>query len=168
MPTHSSRREMLRGAAVAPLLGLGLPARGAETCGGMSFADFNVYISRFNANDPGFIEFYHPEVVLELGETQIRGAQGIGDFYANVKRYIRERLEITHFISDEGGIAVEIPTTFECIADWEDSFWGRPLKKGEVMRIVSFVLYRVEEGRFKHIKSARYKMINDWQAESSA
>ena len=40
------------------------------------------------------------------------------------------------FVADEHTVAVEIPTRFECIADWTDSFWGVPLKKGQVMRAV--------------------------------
>jgi hypothetical protein len=41
------------------------------------------------------------------------------------------------------------------------------LKKGQVMRIVSFGFYQVEDRKFKHIKSARYKQIHDWQFENA-
>jgi hypothetical protein len=74
---------------------------------------------------------------------------------------------VTVFVADENTVAVEIPTRFECIADWDNSFWGVPLKKGQVMRIVSFGFYQVEDRKFKHIKSARYKQIHDWQFESA-
>jgi len=103
--------------------------------------------------------------VLELSGSEIRGDQGIRDFYANVKRYIKERVDVTTFIRDGNLLAVEIPTTFEVIADWEDSFWGVPLKKGQVMRIVSWGIYEIEDGKFKRIRTARYKMVNDWQFE---
>ena len=132
---------------------------------GMSRERFQEYITLFNNNDPRFIEFYHDDVTLELGATAIRTPQGIADFYSNVKQYIRESLQVTQYISDANGIAVELPTEFACIRDWPDSFWGRPIRKGEVLRIISFVLYRVEEGKFRHIKSARYRLINDWQQE---
>jgi len=134
-------------------------------CGGMSRERFEEYITLFNNNDPGFIQFYHDDVVLELGATSIHTPQGIADFYKNVKTYIRESLQISQFIADANGIAVELPSEFGCFKDWDDSFWGRPIKQGEVLRIISFVLYRVEDGKFTHIKSARYKMINDWQQE---
>ena len=156
-----NKREFLLAGA-----GLALTASataGAASSNRISRAEYDVYLNRFNSNDMNFIEIYHPEVVLELGAKQIVGNIGIRDFYANVKKYIKETVEVTEFISDEGGLAVEIPTRFECIADWADSFWGVPLKKGQVMRIVSFGFYKVVDRKFSHIKSARYKMIHDWQ-----
>ena len=131
----------------------------------MTREQFEEYIGLFNQNAPGFIRFYHDDVVLELGDAVIRTPQGIADFYNNVKRHIRESLQIGQFIADADGIAVELPSEFGCFRDWPDSFWGRPIKQGEVLRIVSFVLYRVEDGRFKHIRSARYKLVNDWRQE---
>ena len=110
----------------------------------MSRADYDDYLRLFNGNDPAFIKYYHPDVVLELNGSEIRGSEGIRDFYANVKKYIREKVEVTAFIRDGNQLAVEIPTTFEVIADWEDSFWGKPLKKGQVMRIVSWGIYDIE------------------------
>ena len=41
--------------------------------------------------------FYHSDVVLELSGSEIRGAQGIKNFYADVKKYISERVEVTNF-----------------------------------------------------------------------
>ena len=104
-------------------------------------------------------------MVLELGTSQIVGAEGIRDFYANVKQYIKERVDVTTFITDGNQLAVEIPTTFEVIKDWDDSFWGVPLKKGQVMRIISWGFYDIEDGKFKRIRTARYRMVNDWQME---
>lgn len=132
---------------------------------GMTREAYNEYLALFNANDPTFIKFYHPDVVLELSGSEIRGAEGIRDFYANVKQYIRERVDVTTFISDGNLLAVEIPTTFEVIRDWDDSFWGIPLKQGQVMRIVSWGIYEIEDGKFKRIRTARYRMVNDWQME---
>jgi hypothetical protein len=132
---------------------------------GMMRADYDEYLALFNANDPSFIKFYHPDVVLDLNGSKIRGAQGIKDFYADVKKYISEKVEVTTFIRDGDKLAVEIPTTFEVIADWDDSFWGVPLKKGQVLRIVSWGIYDIEDGKFKTIRTARYKLVNDWQFE---
>lgn len=131
----------------------------------MSREAYDDYLERFNANDPSFIEYYHPDVVLELSGSEIRGAQGIKDFYANVKQYIKETVEVTTFIYDGKQLAVEIPTTFEVTADWDNSFWGVDLKKGQVLRIVSWGIYDIEDGKFKKIRTARYRIINDWQFE---
>jgi len=132
---------------------------------GISREAYNEYLELFNYNDMSFIKFYHPDVVLELGTSEIRGAEGIRDFYAVVKEHISERVDVTAFIADEDQLAVEIPTTFEVIKDWEDSFWGVRLKKGQVMRIISWGIYDIEDGKFKRIRTARYRMINDWQFE---
>ncbi|HTQ99149.1 MAG TPA: nuclear transport factor 2 family protein [Candidatus Acidoferrum sp.] len=156
----NKREFLLAGGTLALAASTGTRAAGSNR---ISREEYNVYLERFNSNDMTFIDFYHPNVVFELGATQIVGNTAIRDFYANVKKHIKETVEVAEFISDEGGIAVEIPTRFECIADWPDSFWNVPLKKGQVMRIVSFGFYKVVDRKFAHIKSARYKMIHDWQ-----
>ena len=127
--------------------------------------EFMEYITLFNNNDPGFTKFYHDDVVLELGTTQIRTPQGILDFYKDVKAHIHERVEVTHYISDATGIAAELPSEFKVYRDWPNGYFRRPLKAGEVLRIVSFVMYWVEDGKFRHIKSARQRLVNDWQME---
>jgi outer membrane receptor protein involved in Fe transport len=50
---------------------------------------------------------------------------------------------------------------------WEDSFWGVSLKQGQVMRIISFGFYHVEDRKFRRVKAARYKMIHDGQMVST-
>ncbi|MES2606069.1 MAG: nuclear transport factor 2 family protein [Pseudomonadota bacterium] len=157
-----NKRDFLRNSTGLVLAAAAAPALSAAS-NRISREEYQVYVDKFNANDMTFIEFYHPEVVLELGATEIVGDTGIRDFYANVKKYIKETVTVNEFISDEGGIAVEIPTRFECIADWEDSFWGVPLKKGQVMRIISFGFYKVRDRKFSRVKAARYKVVHDWQ-----
>jgi hypothetical protein len=168
-----SRRRMLAGAttmAVGLAAGAGLApriARAADTaCGGLSRSEFMEYMTLFNSNDPSFTKFYHDDVVLELGTEAIRTAKGIRDFYAEVKTHIREKVDVALFISDATGIAVELPTEFRVIKDWENGFFKRPLKVGEVMRTVSWVLYNVQDRKFKHIRSTRYKQVHDWRMES--
>lgn len=160
------KREFLKAGAGLALASVAVQAQPAVS-GAITRAEYQRYVDLFNANDPAFIEYYHPDVVLELGASEIRGDTGIRDFYANVKKYIKEQVDVTVFVADENTIAVEIPTRFECIADWDASFWGVPLKKGQVMRIISFGFYTVADRKFKHIKSARYKMIHDWQMENA-
>ena len=164
--TSVTRRTMLRGAGASLLaVAATAPVIGAEPCGAYPRDRYERYLALFNANDPGYADFYHEDVVLELGTSTIRGRQGILDFYTNVKRHIRESLQLTDYIADANGIAAEVPTEFVCYNDWPDSFWNRPLHRGEVMRVISFAFYRVVDGRFAHIKSARYRLLNDWQQE---
>jgi hypothetical protein len=167
----ASRRRVLTGATTTALglaAGATFAPRVAQAdagCGGLSRAEFMEYIQLFNANNPEFIKFYHDDVVLELGATSIKTPRGIRDFYAQVKAHIKEKVEVTHFVSDATGIAAELPTEFRVFKDWENGFFQRPLKAGEVMRTISFVLYNVQDRKFKHIKSARYKQIHDWRME---
>lgn len=158
---------LVTGIAGTALLGA-TPAHASEACGGLSQDEFTQYLTLFNNNDFGFTDYYHPDVVLELGNTQITTASGIRDFYAEVKQYVQETVQVNQFISDANGIATEFATEFRCIKDWEDSFFRRSLKAGEVMRRIGFVHYTVEDRKFKHIKTSLFRLVNDWRLESGA
>ncbi len=161
-----NKREFLTLGAGSLLLGATAPVLAADS-GPLTREEYQRYLDLFNANDPRFIEFYHPEVEFELNGTQMKGNTTIRDFYANVKKYIKEEVTCTEYVASETTVAVEIPTRFECIADWDDSFWGVPLKKGQVMRIITFGFYKVQDRKFIGIKTARYKIIHDWQLETA-
>jgi hypothetical protein len=134
--------------------------------GGLPLARYLQYVNLFNNDDPRFIEFYHPDVVLELGNATIRTAQGIRDFYKEVHAHIHEKVEVSHYVSDATGIAAELPSEFKVYKDWaEPNYFKRPLKAGEVFRVISLGMYQVENGKFRHIKAARYKLINEWRME---
>lgn len=171
----SARRRALATGALGATAGLaGLVACGGGNAPPAPAADARVlsreryeqYVAWFNANDPRFIEFYHPDVVLELGNATIEGATAIRDFYAQVKAHIHETVTINHFVADATGVAAEIPTEFRVYRDWPlPNYFNRELKAGEVFRVVSFGLYWMQDGLFRHIKAARYKLVNDWQME---
>jgi hypothetical protein len=161
-----NKRQFLQAGAGLALAGAAASGR-AATPGVMTREDYLRYVALFNANDPAFIEYYAPDVVFEVGTTTMQGATTIRDFYANVKTYIKEEVEVTMFVADENTVAVEIPTRFECIKDWDDSFWGVPLKQGQVMRIISWGHYALTDGKFTSIKSARYKIVHDWRIENA-
>ena len=153
------------GAATTPALAA-QPAAAAGGCGGITRERYMQYVEWFNANDPRFIDYYHPDVELELGGQTIKGAEGILNFYKEVKAHIKEKVEISHFVSDATGIAGVMPTEFKVYKDWpKPNFFNRDLKAGEVMRTVTFGMYWVQDGKFRTIKTARYRQINDWKME---
>lgn len=171
----TTRRQMLAGASLATAAAIAAPAMTAQPApaptaprsGGMPLARYMQYVEWFNANDPRFLQFYHPKVVLELGNATLQGAAAIRDFYAEVKSHIHEKVEVNHYIADATGIAAELPTEFRVYKDWpEPNYFRRPLKAGEVFRVVSFGLYWLEDGLFRQIKAARYKLVNDWKMEA--
>ena len=166
-----SRRGLLNGtvALAASVAAVATrPSVAANACGGLTREEFLEYVTLFNANDPKFIRFYHDDVVFELGATTvIKGAQAIREFYTPVKAHIHEKVEVAQFVSDATGIAAELPTEFRCYKDWENGYFQRPLKAGEVMRTVSFGFYEVKDRKFRHIRAVRYKQIHDWRMESA-
>jgi hypothetical protein len=168
--TMHNRRNFLTVGAAGAMAGLtACSGSGPQAPGAMSRESYLQYVQWFNDNDPRFIDFYHPDVVLELGNTTITGAQAILEFYSEVKAHIKETVTVTHFVSDATGVATEIPTEFRVYKDWpEPNYFRRPLKTGEVFRVVSFGLYWMDGGKFRHIKAARYKLVNDWQMEGEA
>jgi hypothetical protein len=161
-----SRRRILTGSAALAAGVIAGSARAATACGGFSREEFLEYVTLFNANDPRFIRYYHDDVVFELGtDTVIKGATAIRDFYGPVKAHIHEKVEVAAFVSDARGIAAELPTEFRVYKDWENGFFKRPLKAGQVMRSISFGFYEVKDRKFSHIRAARYKQIHDWRME---
>jgi hypothetical protein len=117
------------------------------------------YIAAFNGNDfAGFAKFYAEDVVLELPLATLRGRQAILDFYAEVKKRIRETLTVGQLVIDEHGLAVAMATEFHAIEDAPD-FIVRPMRKGETINSISFILYEHRGGQFTHIRSARFRMV---------
>jgi hypothetical protein len=120
---------------------------------------FRDYIDCFNRDDfAGFSRYYTDDVILELPRKQLRGRQAIVDFYREVKARIRETLQINRVIADEEGLAAEIATEFYALEDWPDFIVG-PIARGESIHLVSFVLYRIRDGKFAHIQSARVRRL---------
>lgn len=149
-----------------PILTGKAPADSQPRSGGMPLARYLQYVNWFNNDDPRYIEFYHPDVVLELGNATISTAQGIRDFYKEVHAHIHEKVEVSRYVADATGIAAELPSEFKVYKDWaEPNYFRRALKAGEVFRVISLGMYQVENGKFRHIKAARYKLVNEWRME---
>lgn len=162
---RTSRRLLLAGTSSIAAASL-LPNAHAQSSNAITREQYDRYVEWFNHNDPRFTEFYHDNVELELSNAVIQGKQGILDFYAEVKAHIKETVTVDHFVSDATGLAAIIPTEFKCFKDWDSQFFRRQIKKGEVLRVVSFGMYWVDNGKFTKIKAARYKLVNDWQMEA--
>jgi hypothetical protein len=125
----------------------------------MDKSQFHDYIDSFNRNDfEGFAKYYAADVLLELPSKQLHGRQAIVDFYREVKARVRETLQIKQVVCDDEGLAAEVATEFFGLEDWPDFIAG-PLGKGESIRIVSFVMYRIRNGKFAHIRSARFRRL---------
>src|SRR5690606_30182840 len=105
-PTLPTRRNLLyTGVGAAAGLAL-LPActtdsaAPAATSAIMTRERYLQYVGWFNANDPRFLEFYHPDVVLELGNATLNGAAAIRDLYYDVTYSIQVTVERNHLFAD--------------------------------------------------------------------
>lgn len=122
----------------------------------MTEADFAEYIAAFNRGDHGaFSAYYADDVLLELGARKLQGREAIVAFYAGLQGRIKETLVLGQVVVSESGIAAEIDTRFEGLADWP-GFMVQPIRAGEVIRLVSFVMYKVRSNMFTHIRAARF------------
>jgi len=119
-------------------------------------ADFAEYIAAFNRGDHGaFSAYYADDVLLELGARKLHGRAAIVSFYRDLQGRIKETLIPGQVVVGESGIAAELDTRFEALVDWP-GFMVQPIKAGEVIRLVSFVMYQVHDNTFTHIRAARF------------
>jgi hypothetical protein len=117
------------------------------------------YIGAFNRGDfDSFTEFYDDDVVLYLGQkAEIRGRQGIRDFYTNVFARVRETLTVDKVVLDDDGLACIIRTEFLALEDWPDFIAG-PMTKGQSIFIESYIFYTIgSNGKFTEIRTTRSK-----------
>lgn len=123
----------------------------------MKDTDFAEYIAAFNRGDSDtYSSFYAEDVSLELGMQHLRGRAAIVAFYSQLRLRIKETLVLGQLIIGPNGIAAEMKTSFEGLVDWPD-FIVQPIRAGEVIRLTSFVMYRVEADKFTLIRAARFR-----------
>jgi predicted acyl esterase len=122
-------------------------------------ADFRDYIAAFNRDDfDGFARYYADDVIFEGRGRHFRSRDEVVAFYRMVKRRMRETITIRDVIADEHAIAAEIETELQALKDWPDFVTG-PVVAGQRIRTVNFVWYRLGDGNFTHVRSARYRKI---------
>jgi hypothetical protein len=129
------------------------------SAGGLTEPDFRDYIAAFNRSDfPGFSRYYAADVEFEGRGRHFRSSAEVLDFYRTVKARMRETITVLEVIVGEQGIAAEIETELLAFDDWPELVTG-PIKKGEIIRTQSFVWYEIKDGKFAHIRSARYRKL---------
>lgn len=125
----------------------------------MTKENFQRYLGSFNKKlYDQLVPYYAADVEVELPGLTLKGPQGIVSFYADFHTYVREYVEARYLVIDETGVAVEMYSEFECFREYPNE--KLPFKNGEVRRLLNFVHYDLENGRFKHIRVARYKQYS--------
>lgn len=164
MNTHVQRRSfnalLLLGTAGAAssTLAASEPAC-TPSAGGLTEQDFRDYIAAFNRNDfEGFGKYYAEDVVFEGRGRHFKNREEVLSFYREVKQRMRETITVHEVIVGPQGLAAEIETELYAFVDWPDFVTG-PIKKGETILTRNFAWYDIVDGKFKHIRSARYQRL---------
>jgi len=128
---------------------------------GFTEQDFIQYIDLFNRNDfAGFAEYYDDNIIFEGRGRHFKSRTEVVEFYRKLKSRIRETVAIKEVLIGKDEIAVEIETELYALEDWHNMPTG-PMRKGETIRSRNFVWYEMQNGKFKHVRSARYRRIGN-------
>jgi hypothetical protein len=126
----------------------------------MEKADFDSYIRRFNAEDPGAFEDYMaPDVRMLNGTLLISGVDEVKEHYGKIWGAMRESLYVERFVSDADTVAIQMHTHFEVLSDDPASPFGQ-IYAGETFDFHGLIMYRLgADGRFADIKVAYNSFI---------
>jgi hypothetical protein len=152
------RRAFLNIAAIAPVFAGGRTAEcdADRSTDGLTLAAFRQYIDAFNRGDlETACAFMAPELVFEGTGRHLVGRDAFRAYYEKLRERIHEQVSPQRICFGEDSIAVEMLTELHVLRDWPDFATG-PVKQGDVIRVTTFVFYRVRDARFVHIRSARF------------
>lgn len=126
----------------------------------MERADFDTYIRRFNAEEPGAFEDYlAPGVRMLNGTLLLRGVGEVKAHYAKIWHAMRESLNVERFVSDAATVAIQMRTHFEVRHDDPASPFGA-VRAGETFDYHGLIMYRLRaDGKFEDIKVAYLSFV---------
>ncbi len=117
--------------------------------------DLQHYLDCFNGKRYAEqIQYYAPDVVYKVGDLTLTSPQQIADFYADFHQYCKEFVEVVDFALDGDTCACSLPSYFEPFRDYEKH--GLSFKVGENRQFVSFIIYKLKDGKIWRIRVARY------------
>jgi hypothetical protein len=123
-------------------------------------ADFDTYIRRFNAEQPGaFDDYMAPDVRMLNGTLLLRGVEEVKAHYAKIWGAMRESLNVERFVASADTVAIQMHTHFEVRHDDTDSPFGA-IRAGEAFDYHGLIMYRLRgDGKFEDIKVAYLSFI---------
>jgi steroid delta-isomerase-like uncharacterized protein len=123
-----------------------------------ALARFRAYIDAFNRGDFDAVTGnYTDDVELVNGAgSRLVGKAAIVDFYHRVRADTDRTIQIVECFADEDGVAAELKSEFVATRDAPD-FASGPMAKGDRLRINSFALYTLRDGKFAQIKAATHR-----------
>jgi predicted SnoaL-like aldol condensation-catalyzing enzyme len=118
-------------------------------------ADLQQYLTHFNNKAyEQQIAYYAPDVVYRVGSLTLTSPRQIADFYTDFHQYVKEHVELVDIALDGDTVAVALHATFEPFRDYVRN--GLTFKVGTTTDIVSFVFYKLQDGRIRRIRMTRY------------
>jgi hypothetical protein len=118
-------------------------------------SEFDLYIGRFNAEDPGaFDDYMAPDVRMVNGTLTLDGVGSVKEHYARIWGAMRESLHVARFVSDATTAAVQMHTHFDVRADDDESPFGE-IRVGEAFDFYGLIMYRIGgNGKFTDVTVA--------------
>ena len=137
----------------------GAECNATRNADGITEQDFRDYIAAFNRSDfDGFGKFYADDVEFEGRGRHFKSRDEVLNFYREVKAKMRETITVKEVAVGDSDLAAEIETELVAFEDWPEFVTG-PIKKGDVILTQNFVWYEIRNGKFQHIRSARYRKL---------
>jgi SnoaL-like domain len=120
-----------------------------------SRADLEKYLAHFNDKEyERQIAYYAPDVVYKVGSLTLTSPRQIAEFYADFHQHVKEHVDLVDIAIDGDTIAVALHAVFEPFRDYVRN--GLTFKVGTTTDIVSFVFYKLHDGRIRRIRMTRY------------
>lgn len=120
-----------------------------------SRADLMTYLGHFNHKEyEQQIAYYAPDVIYKVGSLTLTNPRQIAEFYADFHQHVKEHVELVDSAIDGDTVAVALHATFEPFRDYERH--GLTFTVGTTTDIMSFVFYRLQNGRIRRIRMTRY------------
>jgi len=122
-------------------------------------ADFRSYVAAFNRGDtPGYSRFYADNVHFMGRAAELHSRDAIVNFYAGVKKRLRETLTVHAVVASEDALVADVETELHALDDWPDFPTGA-FKRGDTRRSQNFLWYDIADSRFTRIRAAHYRML---------
>jgi ketosteroid isomerase-like protein len=122
-------------------------------------ADFRSYIAAFNRSDTaGYSRFYADDIHFVGRAAELHSRDAIVNFYAGVKKRLRETLTVHAVVVSERAIVADVETELHALADGPDFPTGA-FKRGDTRRSQNFIWYDIADDRFTRIRAARYRLL---------
>ncbi|MGH8259347.1 MAG: nuclear transport factor 2 family protein, partial [Steroidobacteraceae bacterium] len=110
------------------------------------------YARAFGSADfESFGSYYTKDAICDLHGVVLRTREGIVAHYREMFETVRESLTLHRLIADDAGFTAEVTSQFTAVHD-APTFYVAPLRKGECIRVRTFVRYALHDGKISHVK----------------